>query len=155
MIIDLPIVSYEFNDCVQGNIQTIVENVYGKKYLYSQLYRWGYVNDEECINGGELEARLEKELNVLGLNWEEHSFSNINETIEHIKEEIKNGIPVITNIQIANCPWDPNFEKEFVMEHSIIVHGYDEEKEIFYCGDAVYRKSREPLAIKLFEIGGS
>lgn len=158
MLIKLEPVNHEFNDCYQGVIETIVEKFYHKNYLHTQLGRWRNYLD---VIGGELGFNLEgadifgEELRSIGLQLVRIVCSDIQETIEKIKEELSKGVPVIAEIQIANCPWDPNFEKEFVMEHGIIIHGYDEKEDAFFCCDTIYEKKEAELPVRLFEIGGA
>lgn len=156
MHIKLSPVTHEFNNCFQGQVETIVEKYYHKNYLLTQFCRW--TTDWDVVNG-----RIEKvggkgffdadELEMIGLKQVKVTCENNQETICKIKEELGRNMPVMAGIQVANCPWDPNYKKEFKMEHIIIVNGWDKEQNAFLCCDATYNKQDVPLPIEEFETG--
>lgn len=156
MQIKLRPVTHEFNNCFHGQVETIVEEFYHKNYLLTQLYRWTMILD---IVNGKPEVVIEKdylntdELKMLGLEQIVVKCTDKTETIRKIKDELKSGIPVIAGIQISNCPWDPNYKKEFVMEHMIIINGFDEERDNFICCDATYEIQNGLLPMSEFEAG--
>lgn len=139
--VELKPVCHEFNNCYQGQVESIVEGRYHKNYISTQLKRWetGYdVVDGriKCIDSKEF-CNVD-ELQQIGLKQILFECKDKQETIEKIKEQLERSNPVIILIQIANCPWDPNYKKQFIMEHSIIINGYDEEKQKFFCCDTTY-----------------
>jgi len=147
---------HEFNNCFQGQVETIVEDFYQKNYLLTQMYRWTSALD---VVDGKIQAAMEKdfldaeELERVGLKQEIIKCKNSQEIIQKIKEELQNRVPVIAGIQISNCPWDPNYKKDFVMEHLIIINGMEEEKNTFICCDATYGKQDVLLPMEEFEAG--
>lgn len=158
MLIKLEPVSHEFNNCFQGQVETIVEEYYHKNYLLTQFFRWD--NPMDVVNGkiqivqGHSFYGTE-EIEILGLKQVIVTCEDIEKLICKIKQELEDGTPVIVGIQIANCPWDPNYKKNFVMEHIIVVHGFSEKDNAFLCSDAIYKKTAAVLPIKEFRIGGS
>lgn len=156
MQIKLRPVMHEFNNCFHGQVETIVEEFYHKNYLLTQLYRWTTILD---IVDGKPEIVIEKdylntdELKMLGLEQIVVKCQDNREMIEKIKDELTEGMPVIAGIQISNCPWDPNYKKEFVMEHMIIINGFDAQKNSFICCDATYGVQDGLLPVEEFEAG--
>ena len=158
MLIELSPVTYEFNNCFQGLIESIVEQCYKRNYLYTQLGRWENnlsIENNEIVNYQPFAFLEVDELELIGLKLDKVECANIDETINNVKEELEHGIPVIVGVQIANIPWDPNYQKDFKMEHFVAIHGYDEEKDTFLCCDTIYNKSAVELPMKEFVSGGS
>lgn len=158
MYINLKPITHEFNNCFQGQVQTIVEGYYHKNYLLTQIYRWSTIID---VVDGTIKNVSQKdfldtdELLLLGLKKEEIQCSDKQDTIQKIKEEINNKMPVIIAIQIANCPWDPNYRTKFVMEHFIIINGFSEKQDSFICCDATYDKQDVLLPIAEYMAGAT
>lgn len=156
MQIKLRPVTHEFNNCFHGQVETIVEEFYHKNYLLTQLYRWTTILD---IVDGKPEVVTEKdylntdELKMQGLEQIVVKCRDRTETVRKIKDELKHGIPVIAGIQISNCPWDPNYKKEFVMEHMIIINGFDEKENNFICCDSTYEVQDGLLPVAEFQAG--
>lgn len=150
MYVKLKPITHEFNNCFQGQVQTIVEGYYHKNYLLTQIYRWSTtidVVDGSIKNVSQKDFLNTDELVLLGLKKEEIQCSDKQDTIQKIKEELNKKMPVIIAIQIANCPWDLNYRTEFVMEHFIIINGFSEKQASFICCDATYNKQDVLLPI--------
>ncbi len=158
MKIRLKPIVHEFNNCFHGQVETIVEDFYHKNFLLTQLWRWTTIMD---VVAGDLKVVTKKdnfntdELDMIGLRQIVVTCKEKKEIIKKIKEEIKNGLPVIVGIQVSNCPWDPNYRKDFRMEHMIIINGFNPNNNSFICCDATYNIQDGELPIREFEDGGS
>lgn len=156
MHIQLSPVTHEFNNCFQGQIETIVEEYYHKNYLLTQFCRWS--TDWDVVNG-KIERVSEKgffnadELEQIGITQVVETCKNNQEMIKKIKQELSRNILVMAGIQVTNCPWDPNYRKQFEMEHIIILNGWNQEKNAFICCDATYNKQNVLLPVEEFETG--
>lgn len=156
MYVKLKPVTHEFNNCVEGQVETIVEEYYHKNYLLTQLFRWKTVLD---VVDGKIRIVSNRdfmdsdEIKQVGLRIEIVKCKDKLETLQKIKEELERNMPVIVNIQITNCPWDPNYGKEFVMEHVIILNGFDVNENAFLCCDATYSKEDALLPVEEFIAG--
>ena len=157
MLIRLSPVNHEFNNCFRGQVEIIVEEIYHRGYLLTQLWRWS--NFFDVVNN-KISKITEKsffdtsEIEILGLKQTKVDCKDKDKLIKKIKEELENGIPVIVEIQISNCPWDPNYKKEFIMQHIIIINGFDESANAFLCCDAIYNQESALLSVNEFREGG-
>lgn len=158
MHIKLNPIVHEFNNCFQGQVETIVEEYYHKNYLLSQLYRWTTYYD---IVDGKLVIKENRtldnadELEMLGLEQVVIQCDDKKELLTRIKQELNRKEPLIIGIQIANCPWDPNYKSDFIMQHFIIVVGFDDSMNSLICCDATYNIRDGYISIDDFIKGGS
>lgn len=156
MYIQLSPAAHEFNNCFQGQVETIVEEYYHKNYLLTQFCRW--TTEWDVVN-----ERIEKvtqksffdadELKMIGIKQETVTCKNNQELIQKIMKELSRKTPVMIGIQVTNCPWDPNYKKQFKMEHTIILNGWDQKKNAFICCDATYNRQNVLLPIEEFKTG--
>lgn len=122
--------SVEINNCIDYNIAEITSffeqdffEIYNSFWcLYSNYYEF----DNEKVR--------QEILKILGLELCDEVISNKEELVKRIKEKIDLGMPVILNVPNSILFYSVMYKNENVkgFNHSIIVNGYDEEKDIFY-----------------------
>ncbi len=111
-------------------------------------YRWWfdfyYDNSEELIgnriiyNKGS-RAALEY---IAGIHSEELIYSDINEFINTVKNDIEEGNPLLAFVDGYYSSWDIHYHK-IHGDHAVVIIGIDTDKEVIYCSDRYYSNKIE------------
>lgn len=157
MNLQLEPVSFEFNNCYEGEMNTIIKCCFHKNYLLSQFKRWGYYGIDVKQNSAVLKNKdffEANELKLLGLKLKT-IFVKKHECISSkVIDTLKNGIPVIVGIHITHLPWDPNYKKDYDLIHSFTIYKYNPDTKSFICSDSMYKTNTAVLPVEEFDAGG-
>lgn len=113
----------------------------------------GLVFNTEDVSQGKLWFHMKMDLlQGIMLEWRRMSFGTLEEGLAFLKKEIENGRPVIMSVNTYYIRYTDDYLKLsggfFHGGHMLVLHGFDEEKQIFIVSDPVFQAEAQTISYK-------